>query len=55
MKHLHKMNRIDDNSYIAMVANRLNQGIEDVRIAFLQFGRDFQQIAISLHRCGTWM
>jgi hypothetical protein len=49
------LHRVDDSSYLKMVSNRLGESIEDVYVAFLQYGRDFKRIALNLHRCGTWM
>lgn len=44
---------VNDEIYVALVAHRLGVDTGDVRIAFLQFGRHFGQIANFLHRNGA--
>jgi len=44
-KELHGLNRVKDDTYIGMVANRLGVSKDDIIIPFTRFGRDFSRIA----------
>ncbi|MDP1884021.1 MAG: hypothetical protein Q8L10_01515 [Candidatus Moranbacteria bacterium] len=47
------MKPVNDEIYIALVAHRLGVDTDDVRVAFLQFGRSYGQIANFLQHGGA--
>ncbi|MDP1619975.1 MAG: hypothetical protein Q8L11_01355 [Candidatus Moranbacteria bacterium] len=47
------MKRVNDSQYVAIIARRLSVNTGDAEIAFLQFGRNYGQIANFLQHGGA--